>query len=223
MKLYKPNKSNKGSALSINYSAKTDKEGQKGDKSFYFQLVAQNGWNEESGNGIFKDGRKIITKFAAHEIAGMLAAIKRNISLAEAMNVKYVYHDGEKTSTSVYFEPFFKSEKKGNEWVKTTHQSGFLFRVTKTDKSSAENKETIGIGFTWAEVELLKVVLKDGLSHIANAWYAENIAIGTGIKEKASKKAKSAPKQEETEPQIDPDIEALNAAGSTEGGDNLDF
>lgn len=194
MQLYKPTKSNKGAALSINFSAKTNKGNEKGDKSFYFQLVSQNGWNESTGNGVFKDGKKIITKFAPHEIAGMLAAIKRNISMADAMNTKYVYHDGEKFSSNINFEPYFKSEKKGNEWVKSNVQAGFSLRVTKTEKQNEQNKDSIGIAFNWAEVELLRVVLEDGLQHIANSWYAENIARGTEAKEKAKK---SAPKQEQ--------------------------
>lgn len=194
MQLYKPNSSNKGTALSINYSARTDKDGQKGDKSFYIQIIAQNGWNTDTKTGAFKDGKKIITKFAPHEIAGMLAAIKRNISLAEAMNTKYVFHDGEKNSSNISFEPHFKSEKKGNEWVKTNIQQGYIYRVTKTDKQDANNKESLAIGFTWAELELLRVVLEDGLMHIANAWYAENISRA------ADKKAAKPAAKKEAEP-----------------------
>lgn len=204
MQLYKPRRDNKGSALSINYSAKTDKDGQKGDKSLYMQLIQQVSWDEKSGNGTFKDGKKIITKFAPHEIAAMLASIKRNISMADAMAVKYVFHDGEKFKSNIVFEPYFKSTKQGETWVKSTTQSGFVLKITKTSKENEANKDTIGLAFTWAETELLRVVLEDSLSHIASAWYAENIARGTEAKEKFSKKNKteSAPKQEKvTEPE----------------------
>lgn len=213
MQLYKPTKSNKGAALSINYTAKTNKGTEKGDKSFYFQLVAQNGWDESSQNGRFKDGKKIITKFAPHEICGMLAAIKRNIPMAEAMNVKYVYHDGEKFSSSINFEPYFKSVKQGTEWVKSSTQSGFSLRVTKTDKQNDKNKDSIGIAFNWAETELLRVVLEDGLSHVANAWYAENISRATEAKEKV----KSTPKQEK------PVEQKSEPEQSVPESDNLDF
>jgi len=204
MKLYKPTKGNKGAALSLNYTAKTDKDGQKGDKSFYIQIVAQNGFDEKSGNGIFRDGKKIITKFAPHEISGMLAGIKRNISMADAMGVKYVYHDGESYKSTITFEPYFKSVKQGEEWVKSNVQSGFIYKVTKTNKSDETNKETIAIGLNWAELELLRVVLEDGLQHIANSWYAENIARGTEAKEKYKK---AAPKQEKVEPKVEEPLE----------------
>lgn len=190
MKLYKPNKSVKGSALSINFSAKTDKEGIKGDKSFYFQLVSQTGWDDKSGNGTFKDGKKIIVKFAPHEISGIIAAIRKNISLADTMNVKYVYHNNDATATNITFEPHFKSEKQGENWVKTNVQNGFIFRVTKTDKNNEQNKDTISIGFTWAEVELLRAVLENGLVHISDSWYSENINRGSKNKEKLKQASK---------------------------------
>jgi hypothetical protein len=193
MQLYKPNRNIKGSAISINFSAKTDKDGQKGDKSFYFQMIHQVGWDEKSGNGTFKDGKKVIVKFAPHEVAGIIAAINKNMSLAETMNTKYVYHDGDKFSTNISFEPHFKSEKKGNEWVKTNQQAGFLLRATKTNKQDETDKDSIAIGFTWAETELLKNYLINGLSHISNAWYSENIARGT---EKKATKEIISPKQE---------------------------
>ncbi len=219
MQLYKPTKQNKGSALSVNFSAKTDKEGQKGDKSFYFQLIQQVSWDENSGNGTFKDGKKIIVKFAPHEVAGILAAIKRNVSLAETMNVKYVYHDSDKSSTNISFEPHFKSEKKGNEWVKTNVQNGFVLRATKTDKQNIENKDTISIGFTWAELELLRIVLEDGLSHVSSAWYAENIARGT------EKKNVGRPKKVETTPEPEKPIvpEPPKVEQPPISDENLDF
>jgi phosphoribosyl-AMP cyclohydrolase len=162
MKLYKPSRSNKGYAFSINFSARTDKFDDnnrlvKGDKSFYIQMVRQNGFNEKTGNGIFKDGYKVIVKIAPHEAAAMIAAINRNISMAEAMNTKYVYHDGAESATTVVFEPYFKSEKRGDQWIKSNVQSGFIFKVTKVNKSNEQEKENLGIAFNWGETELLNL------------------------------------------------------------------
>lgn len=215
MQLYKPNKSVKGAALSINISARPDKDGQKGDKSFYFQLIQQVGWDEKSGNGTFKDGKKLIVKYAPHEIAGMLAAINRNISLADAMNVKYVYHDGESNSSNISFEPHFKSEKKGDAWVKSNIQQGFLYRVTRTDKNNPENKDSIAIGFNWAELELLKVFLTDGLNHICNAWYSENISRASEAKERKTASTKKSTKKEEVA-QPEPETNSASDAEVTE-------
>jgi hypothetical protein len=197
MKLYKPRKDNKGSALSVNYSARVDKGGQKGDKSLYIQLVQQVSWDESSGNGTFKDGKKIITKFAPHEIAAMLAAIKRNVSMADTMGVKYVFHDGDKFKSNIVFEPYFKSVNQGGTWVKSDVQSGFVLKVTKTSKENEANKDTIGLVFTWAEVELFSAILNDALSHIANAWYAENIARASEAKPKKAEKVVEMPEPEE--------------------------
>ncbi len=205
MQLYKPNRSVKGSALSINFSAKTDKDGQKGDKSFYMQLVAQTGWSDETGNGTFKDGKKITCKFAPHEIAGILSAIKRNTTLEDVMGVKYVYHDGETFATTVYFAPHFKKENNGKEWVTTDKQLGFGIRFVKTEKANKENKEQLSIAFNWAETELLALYLQDGLGHIFNSWKADNIArVGKG-KKKEEKPTESAPEsQEDSTEQQDP-------------------
>ena len=198
MQLYKPNKVIKGSALSVNFSAKTDKEGSKGDKSFYFQLISQTGWDESSRNGTFKDGKKIIVKFATHEISGILAAIRKNTTLAATMGVEYVYHDGEKTASTIYFGPHFKKEKQGDKWVDTTTQVGFGLRVVKTDKSNKENKDSLSIGFTYAETELLRLFLEDGLSHIFAAMYSDNINRAKNSKNESKEppKAQQEPNKE---------------------------
>ena|ERR1017187_5488473 len=194
---YKPNKFNKGSLISINFSAKADKidgdKSVKGDKSFYFNLVGQTGWNEETKNGTFKDGKKIVVKLSPTEVAGLIAAIKRNTSLAKVMNIEYIYHDGDKTATIIYFEPHFKKEQKGDKWVDTTNQVGFGLRVVKTEKANKENKEQLSIGFTYAETELLVNYLKDGLSHIFNALFSEDV---------------SRPKKEVEKPKVETKVEA---------------
>lgn len=176
---YKPNKSVKGSLLSVNFSAKTDRtEGNqitKGDKSFYLNFVSQTGWNEAERTGSFKDGKKITVKLSPTEIGGILSAINRNTTLAVAMGQEYVYHDGKDSATTIYFGPHFKKEKQGEKWVDTTNQIGFGVRVVKTEKANKENKEQLSIGLTYAETELLVNYLKDGLAHIYNAWYSEDI------------------------------------------------
>ena len=177
---YKPNKANKGCLLSVNFSAKTDKstetEAVKGDKSFYLNLVGQTSWNEAERTGGFKDGKKIVVKLSPTEIGGILFAIKKNLTLAQAMGQEYVYHDGEKTATTIYFGPHFKKEKQGDKWVDTTNQVGFGIRVVKTEKANKENKEQLSVGLTYAETELLVNYLKDGLGHIFSALYSEDVS-----------------------------------------------
>lgn len=196
MQLYKPNKSIKGSALSVSFVAKVDKEGLKGDKSFYFQLIQQTGWNDDTGNGTFKDGKKITVKFAPHEIAGIIAAIKSNQKLEDVMNVKYVYHDGQDSSSTIYFGPHFKKIQQGDKWVDSDIQVGFSLRVVKKSKKDENDKDQIAIGFTFAETELLSSYLQDGLTHIFNAWYAESMGVRTKSVKKDDK-SKQEPAQEE--------------------------
>ena len=188
LSIFKPNKSNKGAFLNINFSAKADKisgkEVEKGDKSFYFKIIGQTSWNDKNKTGGFKDGPSIVAKMSVTEIAGMLYAIKNNVSLNEAMGVEYVYHDGSNSATIVVFSPIFERVKRGNEWVQTEKQKGYGLRLTKKNKSNTEDKLSLGIGFTFAELELLVRFLEDGLGHIFNAMYSEEFS---RFKRKASK------------------------------------
>lgn len=180
LSFFKPNKSNKGALLSVNFSAKADKitneRLEKGDKSFYLNLVGQTSWNEAERTGGFKDGKKIVVKLSPTEVGGLLAAISKNTTLAAVMGQEYVYHDGDKTATTIYFGPHFKKEKQGEKWVDTTNQVGFGIRVVKTEKANKDNKEQLSVGLTYAESELLVNYLKDGLCHLFTAMYSEDVS-----------------------------------------------
>ena len=97
LNIYKPNKVVKGSLVSINFSAKTDKikdgKTEKGDKSVYFSFVLQSGWDEKNQTGSFKDGKKCNVKFSPTEVGGILYALNNNSTLAHALGVDLIYHD----------------------------------------------------------------------------------------------------------------------------------
>jgi hypothetical protein len=124
------------------------------------------------------------------------------------MNVKYVYHDGKDSATTIYFGPHFKKEKQGDKWVDTTQQVGFGLRVVKTDKQNKENKDQLSISFTYAETELLARYLEDGLCHIFGAWYAENINRNSEKKEKPKKTTtqEEAQSEQNSPPEEAPDF-----------------
>ncbi len=193
---YKPNKSVKGSLLSVNFSAKTDKVENdkilKGDKSFYLNFVGQTGWNDAERTGSFKDGKKITVKLSPTEVGGILSAINRNTTLATVMGQEYVYHDGEKTATTIYFGPHFKKIQQDGKWVDSENQIGYGIRIVKTEKANKENKDSLSIGLTYAETELLVNYLKDGLGHIFSALYSEDVN-----RPKAKAKGQAAPALEQ--------------------------
>lgn len=193
---YKPNSSGKGALLSVNFTARTDKivDGkvtEKGDKSFYFKVVGQTSWDANEKTGGFKDGKQIVVKLSPTEIGGILTAIQKNTTLAAAMNQEYVYHDGSTHATTIYFQPAFKKVQVDGKWVDSDKQTGFGFRVTKTEKANKENKETLGVGLTFAECRLLEEFLIDGLSHYFNAVYSEDIGRNSKPKKAAATKTES--------------------------------
>jgi hypothetical protein len=200
---YKPNKANKGSLLSINFTARTDKDGQKGDKSFYVNLVSQTSWNESERTGGFKDGKKIVIKLSPTEISGIIHAINKNITLAQSLGQEYVYHDGDKTASTIYFGPYFKKEKQGDKWVDSSIQVGFSLRVVRTEKVNKENKEQLALGLTYAETELLVNYLKDGLNHIFSSMYSEDITRLKVKKERAVPEIESKQPEPEEPPEVD--------------------
>lgn len=195
LNIYKPNKVVKGSLVSINFSAKTDKikdgKTEKGDKSVYFSFVLQSGWDEKNQTGSFKDGKKCNVKFSPTEVGGILYALNNNSTLAHALGVDLIYHDGEKTSTVIYFGPAYKKKKEGEKWVDTTEQRGFGIRAVKTNKENKEEKEQFAIGFNFAECVLLKNFLKNALTHINDALYAEDINRAKAFNESKVKKTNS--------------------------------
>lgn len=192
LNIYKPNKSNKGSLVSINFSAKTDKlkdnKLEKGDKSVYFSFVLQNGWDEKNQNGVFKDGKRCNVKFSPTEVGGILYALNNNSTLAHALGVDLIYHDGEKSATTIYFGPAYKKKKEGEKWIDTTEQRGFGIRAIKINKEKKEEKEQFAIGFNFAECVLLKNFLKNALTHINDALYAEDINRAKAYNESKTKK-----------------------------------
>lgn len=209
---YKPNKNVKGSLLSVNFTAKADKttglsdgENGKGDKSFYFNFVSQTGWNEKERLGSFKDGKKITVKMSPTEIAGIIYAVDKNTTLAAAMGQEYVYHDGDKTATTIYFAPHFKKIQQDGKWIDSDKQIGFGIRVVKTEKANKENKEQLSIGLTYAETELLINYLKDALTHIFDAFYSENITRLKNSKVK-SENVKQEDKNESRAPENEPEF-----------------
>ena len=207
LNIYKPNKVVKGSLVSINFSAKTDKikdgKTEKGDKSVYFSFVLQSGWDEKNQTGSFKDGKKCNVKFSPTEVGGILYALNNNSTLAHALGVDLIYHDAEKTSTVIYFGPAYKKKKEGEKWVDTTEQRGFGIRAVKTNKENKEEKEQFAIGFNFAECVLLKNFLKNALTHINAALYAEDINRAkvyneSKVKKNTSLKNEYLPSEEES-------------------------
>jgi len=191
---YKPNTANQGALLSVSHTARADKKvdgkvTEKGEKAVWLNFVKQTSWNATEKLGSFKDGKKLNVKLSPTEVAGIIFSIEENKTLAQAMGVPYVYHDGDSYGLTITFEPAFKKEKQGDKWVSTTEQRGFKMQVTKTNKANKEEKETIGVGLTYAEMSLLKHYLIDSIYHICGAWKAEDVA-GSG--KKAEKKAATA-------------------------------
>ena len=208
--IYKANKAIKGALLSINFIAKADKfvngQRERGEKSFYWNLVSQTGWDAGNQNGVFKNGKKLTVKFAQHEMAGVIAAIEKNVSLAQVMNTAYVFHDQKDFGVSITFEPNFKKNQVNGKWETSTEQTGFVFRVTKTSKANKEEKESISIGINFAELELIKLYIEDGLRHIFDALFSEDISRAKTINSR------------KTQPEPTPE---MNEDGQVDGGEDF--
>lgn len=221
---YKPNSNNKGSLLSVNFIAKTDKTDangkvvEKGDKSFYFKMVAQTTWDTQNKTGGFKDGNSIVVKISPTEAAGMISAVALNGSLAGSMNQEYVYHDGDKTATTIYFDKHFKKINQGGKWVDSDKQDGFGLRIVKTEKANRDNKSQLAIVLNFAESELFSRYLQDGLNHIFNAFYSEDIN-----RFKAKPVAKPTQEVMATETQENPLDSANNTSESQDSNDDPPF
>ena len=219
--IYKPNKNNAGSLFNINFVARPEKENAKGDKSFYVKLVRQVSWDENKQTGSFSGGASVIAKLSLNEMAGILDAINRNVSLASSMGTKYVYHDGDESASIIDFSPAFKKVKKGEEWVATDEQKGFSLRITKTDKKNKDKKDSFAVGFTYSETELLALFIKDGLGHCFNALRSEEIERLRKYSETKNAEKQPARKQQEKKEDVkaaEPEPQDTNAETEEDWG-----
>lgn len=185
LQFYKPNKANKGYAASFSFAAKAN-----GTKAIFAEFVKQNGWNQEGrggqGNGIFKDGKKIVIKLSTTEAATIIDAIERREDTSQ------FFHTSEKGSTTINFKRYAGKVKEGNEWVTSKVPTGYAFSVS----AGATEADRFGITLTFGEAKELAIYLGFALEHLMSAVYAEE-------KAKAKEYFDKKDKEEKAEPQTD--------------------
>lgn len=203
--IYKPNSSNKGSLLSVNFYSK--QEDGKLDSGSFFNFVLQNGWNDKTKKGAFKDGKKYNLKFNITELAGFIYAIENNTGLAKAL-----FHDSPNATTQIFFEPAFKQVKENDKWVKTDKQAGFRLRITQ--KKSGEDKgESFGIGLDFNEATLFKLALINIINSALNAevkFQADKFNESRSNSSNSSSSKNSKPSSRKNEKPQDDDEEETN-------------
>lgn len=138
-KFYKPNKSNKGHLFSFNLGKAKEDE----NLALYLEGVKQNGWNEETKNGTFKDGAKISVKFNEFEIAQFLNTIETDF--AEDLKL---YHSFGDSGTQIFFSA---KEYQG--------KIGYVLTVMRKE-------ERFSMAFSKAEVLFLREYFKFVLTQI---------------------------------------------------------
>lgn len=165
LQFYKPNKGNTGHAAHFSFAAKAN-----GTKAVFIEIVKQNGWNAEGrngqGNGIFKDGKKIVTKLSTTEVATIIESVNRREDAPQ------FFHTSPKGSTTINFKQYKGKVKKDNAWVNSDVPTGFAFSVS----AGASNDDRYGITLTWGEARELAQYFVFALEHINSAVYAEEKA-----------------------------------------------
>lgn len=114
LEIYKPNKSNAGSAASfqISRNQKTN------EPSLYVRIVRQSGWDDRTKTGSFKenwnkDGEFIALKFTETECASIMNVVA-DWTFKEKFSTVHVFQGVESSSkTSISFSPYEKKMTKG--------------------------------------------------------------------------------------------------------------
>jgi hypothetical protein len=162
MQLYKPNKSNKGHAIGLEFNSK--------DQNLFLSVIKQNGFNP-NGKGKFNGGKQVKVALGAHEVGGILSVIsdlKQPIyktdraTLIPTRRTQEYHHESEKQSCKIKFSPYVAQDGTVN---------GLSFSVIQTDKKTTE---TTTYSF-WAapdEFSLLEEYLKFVLDHFFTADYS---------------------------------------------------
>jgi hypothetical protein len=120
---YHPTKTNKGSAMSLNAVTEESAAG------IWLEIIMQNGWNSERGNGIFKDGKKASVKMNWEEISLLKRKIEKNEEHA-------FIHDFEGKKTVIPLKRKYDQDKK---------QNGLSIQIKK-------DGESFYFGFSFEEI-----------------------------------------------------------------------
>src|ERR1039457_5914491 len=139
--IYHPNNVSKGFAASFQNSNKND--------CVFAQLIRQSSWGDSPTTGSFKASREdasanVVVKLNNLEIAAVLDCIERGREYKS-------FHDSE-TPKSVSFSPWFPKAM-GDEVPK---QKGFSFSISVSSKENTEYKNSLYIGFSFAEARLIR-------------------------------------------------------------------
>lgn len=138
-KFYKPNKANKGHLFSFNVGKVKEEE----SLALYLEAVKQNGWNEQTKNGTFKDGAKISVKFNEFEIGQFINTIETDF--VEDLKL---YHSFGEVGTQIFF-----SAKEFNGKI------GYVLSVVR-------GEERFFMAFSKAETVFLREYLKFVLTQV---------------------------------------------------------
>jgi len=174
---YKPNQSNKGHGLGLEFNSK--------EQVLFLKVIKQNGFNA-NGKGKFSGGKQVTVAFGAHEVGGILAVIDSlksplystdKATLKPNRRKQEYHHESAKQSLKITFSAY---EDKATGEVK-----GLSISVLQTVKEGSEKNS---YSF-WAGVDesyLIEEYLKFVLGHFFSADYAEN-------KKKRAEAAKNGP------------------------------
>ncbi len=165
--LYKPTRSNKGCAISLQASDR--------DKSLFLNLIAQFGWDEAKKKGSFIENRKnplksTTLKLNQIEAASIVDSIEQNTAFKTV-------HSTSAKMTSISFLP-------GDE----THP-GFTLSVNQTNKEDTTKKASFFMPLSFGEARLIKEYLLHYLQ--------KSFAINESREQQQSSEAQGAPATEE--------------------------
>lgn len=202
--LFKPNNSNKGHGLGLQFNSK--------EEVLFLNVIKQNGFNANN-KGKFLGGKQVTVALGAHEIGGILAVIdglKSPIYASDKATLKpkrrkqEYHHESEKQSLKISFSAY---EDKDSGEVK-----GLSISVLQTLKADSE-KNSYSFWAGLDESYLIKEYLKFVLGHFFSADYAEDKKKrAENFKEGAPKKDKAAEPAKAPEPakQDNADIDEEN-------------
>jgi hypothetical protein len=199
--LFKPNGSNKGHGLGLQFNSK--------EEVLFLNVIKQNGFNANN-KGKFLGGKQVTVALGAHEIGGILAVIDSlksplyktdKATLKPNRRKQEYHHESAKQSLKITFSAY---EDKTTGEVK-----GLSISVLQTVKEGSEKNS---YSF-WAGVDesyLIEEYLKFVLGHFFSADYAEDkkkraesLKEGAPKKDRAAEPAKAPAPEKQDDANID--------------------
>lgn len=165
MIIYSGNKKITGGLLRTNHEIQKNDKTKRSDLSFFYTIQQQTGYNEDTDNPTFKDGKSKTVKLNRNEVGAILTTFLSSIGGGKITRWSG-YHQGEDSSTAINFSYYHKTDESNSKYPKNIDMFTLNFSVGKDERYQ--------VGISTGDMFLLMTEIQDALTKFAILEKEEN-------------------------------------------------